>query len=180
MLYNLCGNATCERFTHTLHGLWETLDKEQKPNWPLHLLSLVFVYNAIPHSVTGYQPCELMFGHKAPTVCNVWLWLAKYDDQYLQSKSAWVNEQHKLILATNRWALKNIKQTAKKTALCAGGTTLDIPKENWVLLRDHPKGRHNIQDNYQSEPCVIVLKHKDPNVYTIHPVCRGPVHMINR
>ena len=81
-----------------LHDLLKTLDKEQKSNWPLHLSSLVFAYNAMPQSVTGYQPYELMFGCKAPTVCHAWLGLAQYNDQYSQSKSAWVNEQHKLIL----------------------------------------------------------------------------------
>ena len=53
-----------------LHDLLKTLDKEQKANWHLHLSSLVFVHNAMPHSVTGYQSHKLMFGHKAPTVCN--------------------------------------------------------------------------------------------------------------
>ena len=70
------------------HDLLKTLDKEQKANWPLHSSSLVFTYNAMPHSITGYQPYELMFGCKALTVCNAWLRLAQYNDQYLQSKSA--------------------------------------------------------------------------------------------
>ena len=47
-----------------LHDLLKTLNKEQKANWPLHLPSLVFAYKAMPHSVTGYHPYELMFGHK--------------------------------------------------------------------------------------------------------------------
>ena len=77
-----------------LQDLLKPLDKEQKANWPLHLSSLVFAYNAMPHSATGYQPYELMFGHKAPTVYDAWLSLAQYNDQYSQGKSAWVNEQH--------------------------------------------------------------------------------------
>ena len=88
----------------------------------------MFAYNAIPHSVTGYQPYELMFGHKAPTICNTWLGLAQYNDQYLQSKSTWVNKQHELILAVNRWALKNIKQTASKTALVQEEALLQAQK----------------------------------------------------
>ena len=99
MPYNPCGNSTCERFNCKLHDLLKTLEKEQKPNWSLNLLPLVFSYNAIPHSVTGCQAYELMFSHITPTVCNAWHGLAKYNDQYLQSKSAWVNEQHELILA---------------------------------------------------------------------------------
>ena len=169
--YNPHGNSTCERFNCTLHDLLKTLDKEQKANWLLHLSSLVFAYNAMPHSVTEYQPYELMLGHKAPTVCDNWLGLAQYNDQYSQSKSTWVNEQHGLILAANRWALRNIKQTANKTALHIGRSPLDIPKDNLVLLRDHPEGRCKIQDNYKSELFMIVSKHKDPNVYIICPLC---------
>ena len=129
--YNPCGNSTCERFNHTLHDLLKTLDKEQKANWPLHLSSLVFACNAMPHSVTVYQPYELMFGHKAPTVCNAWLRLAQYNDQYLQSKSTWVKEQHELILAVNRQALKKIKQTANKTALHVEEALLRYQKIIW-------------------------------------------------
>ena len=60
--YNPCGNSICEWFNHTLLGLLQSLLKEQKSCWPLHVPSLVFAYNAMPHSVTGYQPYELMFG----------------------------------------------------------------------------------------------------------------------
>ena len=86
--YNPCGNSICESFNHKLHNLLKTLDKEQKANWPLHLPFLVFAYNVMPHNATGYQPYELMFGHKAPTVCNAWLELAQYNEQYSQSNSA--------------------------------------------------------------------------------------------
>ena len=140
------------------------MEKEQKPNWPLHLPSLVFAYNAMLHSVTGYKPYKFIFSRKAPTVCDEWLSLVKYNDQYLQSKSARVNKQHELILTVNRWVLKNIKQTAKKTVLLMGGSTLNIPKDNLVLLRDCPEGRHKIQEIYKSKLFIIVLKHKDPNV----------------
>ena len=68
--YNPCGNAPTERLNHTLIGLLKSLPKEQKSNWSLHLPSLVFAYNATLHDTTGYQPYELMFGCKAPTICN--------------------------------------------------------------------------------------------------------------
>ena len=50
-----------------------------------------------------------------------------------------MGKQHELILAANRQALKNIKQTANKTVLHVGGSPLNIPKDNLVLLRDHPE-----------------------------------------
>ena len=66
MPYNPRGNAMCKRFNRTLFGLMRTLTKEQKPNWPTYVPSLVYAYNSTPHASTGFQPYELMFGHKAP------------------------------------------------------------------------------------------------------------------
>ena len=125
--YNLCGNSICERFNHTLLGLLQSLLKEQKSCGPLHVPSLVFAYNAMPHSVTDYQPYELMFGQKAPAVCDAWLGLAHYNDQVSANKCAWLIEQHELLMSANRWALKHIKQSAKKSQIRTGGKSLQIP-----------------------------------------------------
>ena len=73
--YNPHGNSQCEWFNCTLFGLMQTLNSEQKPNWPVYLPSLVYAYNATPHTSTGFQPYKLMFGHKAPMPCNKWLGL---------------------------------------------------------------------------------------------------------
>ena len=140
MPYNLHGNAQWKRFNHTMIGLSTSLSKEQKDNWPLHLPSLVFAYNAMPHSTTQYQPYELMFGHKTPTICDAWLRLAEDDDKFSQSKCEWVNQQHKLILAANQHALKRIKQSVEKSVSWARGKDLKIPIGNLVLLHDHPEG----------------------------------------
>ena len=64
----------------------------------------------MPHSTTGYQPYKLMFGHKAPTICDVWLWLANYNDNYLPKKCEWVSQQHELILAADKHALKKLNE----------------------------------------------------------------------
>ena len=111
--YNPHGNFICERFNHTLLGLLQSLPKEQKTCWPLHVPSLVFTYNAVPHNIIHYQPNELMFGCKAPTVCHAWLELAHYNDHASTNKCAWMNEQHELLMTANRQALKHIRQSAK-------------------------------------------------------------------
>ena len=178
--YNPHGNAPTERMNRTLINLLKSLPKEQKSNWPLHLPSLVFAYNATPHDTTGYQPYELMFGHKAPTMCDSWLGLANYNDNFSQSKCTWVNQQHELILAVNRRALKRMKLSAEKSVSWAGGKALSIPIGNLVLLHDHPKGQNKIQDNYKNELFVMESQHQDPNVYTIKPLNgKGPMHKVN-
>ena len=169
MPYNLHGNAPMKRLNCTLIGLLKSLSKEQKSNWPLHLPLLVFAYNAMPHETTGYQPYELMFGHEAPAICDAWLGLGNYNDNFLQSKCAWVNQQHELILAVNRQVLKRIKTSAEKSVSQAGGKALEIPIGNLVLLCDHLEGHNKIQDNYNNELFVVESKHQDPNVYIIKP-----------
>ena len=122
-----------------------------------------------------------MFGHKAPTMCDSWLGLANYNDLILQSKCTWVNQQHELILAANRWALKKIKMSAEKSVSRAGGKALSIPIGNLMLLCYHPEGRNKIQDNYQNELFAVESQHQDPNVYTIRPINgKGPMHKVNR
>ena len=123
-----------------LIGLLKSLPKEQKSNWPLHLPSLVVAYNGMPHDTTGYRPYEVMFGHKAPTMCDSWLGLANYNDNFLQSKCTWVNQQHELILAANRWALKRMKISAEKSVYLP---TLLVKKPTRGLItpqNTHPYG----------------------------------------
>ena len=178
--YNPCGNAPTERLNHTLIGLLKSLSKEQKSNWLLHLSSLVFAYYAMPHDTSGYQPYELMFGCKAPNICDAWLRLGNYNDNFSQSKCAWVNQQHELNFAVNKWALKRIKTSAEKSVSQAGGKTLVIPIGNLVLLCDHPEGHNKIQVNYKNELFVMESKHQDSNVYIIKPINgKGPMCMVN-
>ena len=89
-------------------------------------------------------------------LCHAWLRLGNYN--FLQSKCAWVNQQHELILAVNRQALKKIKTSAEKSVSQAGGKALEIPIGNLVLLHDHPEGCNKIQYNYKNELFIIELK----------------------
>ena len=148
MPYNPCRNSICERFNCTLLSLIKPLPKEQKPNWPLHIPSLVFTHNVMPHSIAGYQPYELMFWHKAPTICDAWLGLAHYNDKASTSKCAWLNEQYELLMSVNRRALKHIRQSAKRARLELVAKLSLFPYITWCCLRDYPEGQNKIQDNY--------------------------------
>ena len=103
--YNPWGNAICERFNRTLFGLMRTLTKEQKPNWPTYMPSLVYAYNSTPHALTGFQPYELMFRCKAPMPCDNWLGLAQYKSPGFKSKTIWLNQQLGAMMHANKQAL---------------------------------------------------------------------------
>ena len=85
-----------------MFGLLKTLTKEQKGDWPSHLPTLTFAYNATPYSTTDYQPYELMFGRKAPAPCDNWLELRQYNDDKSISKVIWVDKQFEKIVQANK------------------------------------------------------------------------------
>ena len=166
-LYNPRGNSQCERFNRTLFGLMQSLDQEQKPNWPIYLPSLVYAYNTTPHSTTGLQPYELMFGRKAPMPCDNWLGLRHYEPGGFKFKTAWLGQQLDALVNAHKHALKLINKTTKRSKACTGGKELLIPVGNHVLLCDHPEGRNKIQDKYKCDIYVVVGHHQEPNVYYI-------------
>ena len=132
--YNPWGNAQCERFNRTLFDLLSTLSKEQKADWPVYIPSLVFAYKATPHSTTGFQPYQLMFGCRAPAPCNSWLGLRNYNDEKSSSKVQWVDSQVDQLITTNWRVMRNIKAAEARNKRIHGGKDIDIPVGNLVLL----------------------------------------------
>ena len=63
----------------------------------------------MPHSTNDFQPYELIFCYKAPTIWDAWLGFTNYSDKYSQSKHARVNQQHDLILSIYNYILTWLK-----------------------------------------------------------------------
>ena len=164
-----------------MFGLLQTLSKEQKADWPLHLPSLVFAYNATPHSTTGFQPYQLMFGRKAPAPCDAWLGLGVYNNEKSTNKVQWVDQHAEQLLAANKRAMKNIKAAEAKNKRSTGGKEIDIPPGNLVLLRDHPGGRNKIQDKHKPDLFQVIKQGERPNNFWIKPFgSDGPSREVNR
>ena len=144
-----------------------TLTEEQKPNWPTSVPSLVYVYNSTPHTSTGFQPYELMFGRKAPTPCNGWLGLAHYKSDSFKSKTVWLNQQLGAMMHANKQALKFINKSNQCNKCQTAGKELVIPNGNHVLLQDHLEGHNKIQNRFKSDVYIVVRHHNEPNVYYI-------------
>ena len=54
------------------------------------------------------------------TACDAWLGLANYNEQFSQSRCAWINEQQDVILSTIRYVQRQIKKTVEKSTSHAG------------------------------------------------------------
>ena len=167
-LYIPCINSQCKRLNHPLQNLSKTLPKHQKPNWPGHLGALVFPYNAMPHSTTGYQPYQLMFGHKAQTPCDNWLGLSQYNCSESISKDSWIQQQYGM--GCKQAGIDKHLTEYTKECCQIEPKSLEIPEGNLVLLCNHLEGHNKIQDKYKSEKFVVVGKCPEPNVYCIKPV----------
>ena len=164
-----------------MFGLLRTLSKDQKADWPLHLPSLVFAYIATPHSTTGFQPYQLMFGRKAPAPCDAWLGLGGYNDEKSTNKVQWVDQHAEQLLAANKRVMKNIKAAEAKNRKSAGGKEINIPPGNLVLLRDHLRGRNKIQDKHKPDLFQVVKQGERPNNFWIKPLgSDGPSREVNR
>ena len=144
--------------------------QEEKTDWPSHLPALVFAYNATPHTSTGYQPYQLMFGRRAPAPCDNWLGLRAYNDDKSITRKDWVDQQLEQLLHANKCAQKNIKANNAKNRKAAGGKDLVIPVGNLVLLRDHPEGRNKIQDNNKDQIYIVTGHHDNRNAYFVKPL----------
>ena len=66
--------------------------------------------------------------------------------------------------------MKNIKAAAAKNKRTTGGSDIDIPPGNLVLLRDHPEGRNKIQDHYKSDLFQVIKRGERPNNFWIKPI----------
>ena len=85
-------------------------------------------------------------------------------------KTQWVDQMAEKLLVANKRVMKNIKATAAKNKRTAGGSDIDIPPGNLVLLRDHPEERNKIQDHYKSDLFKVVKKEECPNNFWIKPL----------
>ena len=114
-----------------MFGLLRTLFKDQRLIGLSIFPSLVFAYNATPHSTTGFQPYQLMFSRKAPAPCDTWLELGVYNDNKLTNKVQWVDQHAEQLLAANKQAMKNIKAAEAKIKDPQGEKRLTFHQVIW-------------------------------------------------
>ncbi|XP_052081497.1 uncharacterized protein LOC127719440 [Mytilus californianus] len=163
-----------------MHDRLRTLMPEKKAKWPEYLPELTFMYNATPHSSTGYTPYFLMFGHEPRLpIDNLFHNDMTEIDTDLDIYLA--NHQKRMTEAL-KTANENIhKKASERQEVMNRGTddkTIEIGSN--ILLKKHVQGRNKMQDNWHPTPYRVVHRFKD-NVYGIQLADgSGPVRNVTR
>ncbi|CAG2207645.1 unnamed protein product [Mytilus edulis] len=174
------GNAQTERFNRTMHDRLRTLMPEKKAKWPEYLPELTFMYNATPHSSTGYTPYFLIFGHEPRlSIDNLFHNDMTEIDTDLDIYLA--NHQKRMTEAL-KTANENIhkKASERQDIMNRGTDDKSIEIGSNILLKKHVQGRNKMQDNWHPTPYKVVHRFKD-NVYGIQLADgSGPVRNVTR
>ena len=180
--YHPEGNGQCERFNRTLHDLLRTLPQEKKNKWPQHLPQVLYAYNTTDHQSTGYSPYELMFGQQAQLPVD---FLLGRSQEEIMSRSAndWVDEHQKHLSSVYLHVKAQLQQAAERRNRHYQPTATSILTPGTLVYRkNHPTGRHKIQDIWDSVVYVVVANmDKEGRVYKIRPRSgTGPEKHLNR
>ena len=176
--YHPQGNAQCERFNRSMHGLLRTLPPEQKPRWPVHLPELVQAYNNTPHASTGFAPYFLLFGQEPRLPVDD---LLGRPARTAAGAVDWVRQHRLRLQEAHHKASDQLKQAAAKRARYADKGAADhaLQVGDHVYLRNRVLGRHKIQDFCRPELHRVTARPFD-NVYMTQPLAGGPERAVHR
>ena len=100
-IYHPCCNGQVERVNRSLLELLTHYVSENQRDWDRWLSVITSAYNSSRHSVTGFSPCELVYGKPMRTVL---------EDQF--SAESMKNQSHRQFLTKLRTRLKDAHQQA--------------------------------------------------------------------
>lgn len=173
------GNGQTERFNRTLHNLLKTLEADKKKKWPRYLPELLYMYNATPHSSTGYAPFYMMFGREATLPIDLML---EFQDSTETLETDWITLHAQRMKDMEEIATTNMVAAGASRAATANRNTRvdEVEVGTRVFLRNRVKGRNKIQDFWDATP-YVVTKARGNNVYDVQAADGvGPCKTITR
>ena len=158
--YHPQGNGQTERFNETLLSMLGTLDQDNKSRWPEYLSPLVYAYNCMKHSTTGFSPFTLMFGREPHLPVDVTLRVnpvssgSKLYPAYIANLRDRLSHAYRKVIEESKKAAARNKQLYDNRACQA-----TIQESDLVLVRNLSiRGKHKLadcwEDPYQVEECI--------------------------
>ncbi|KAL1259109.1 hypothetical protein QQF64_009686 [Cirrhinus molitorella] len=179
--YHPQGNGQCERFNRTLHDLLRTLPQDKKKRWPQHLPQLVYAYNTTVHHSTGMSPYFLMFGCEPKLPVD---FLLNNQEEISETPEQWIVEHQGRLQAAYGEVQERLREKVARRNRSYKGRINDygFREGELVYLKNHHRGRHKIQDVYDSCLYKVVREPGEQGaVYSVAPVSQaGPVKQVHR
>jgi hypothetical protein len=140
-----------------MHDRLRTLMPDKKAKWPEYLPELTFMYNATPHSSTGYTPYFLMLGHEPRLPI----------DNLFHNEMTEINTDLSTYLANHQERMTEDLKTANENIHKKASERQQIMNSK-------------MQDNWNPTPYRVVHRFKD-NVYGIQLADgSGPIRNVTR
>lgn len=169
--YRPQGDPQPERFNRTLLSMLGTLDPSQKPKWSQHISQLVHAYNSTRNDATGYSPYYLMFGREARLPVDLCFGVGQGEEEALKHHQYVTNMKKDLQAAYQLAAEAASKNHQRNKRLYdARVRNQSLQEGDRVLLRNFGlKGKHKLEDRWNSLPYVVLAKLPNLPVYRVKP-----------
>ena len=182
--YHPQGNGQCKRFNSTLCNMLGTLSEEEKSYWKSYLGCMTHAYNCTKHTSTTYSPYYLMFGRHPRLPIDVKFGLPKSNSGDNSSKSRYVQKLRRRLNYAFQKATKVENQQANKYKSSYDKSIKgpQLQEKDIVLVKIVAyKGRHKLQDKWESEEYVVVEQPiAGTPVYRVQPVTGGNIRTLHR
>lgn len=160
--YHPQSNGALERSHRTLAEYLRHYVNEDQTDWDEWLPYAMFAYNTTPHTVTGYTPFELIFGHRAtlPTALAQPPRLTYTYDNYVSELREKLRAAHKIAKSNAQEEKVKAKQYYDKRA-----NQVTFQEGDKVLLYDETlrRGRSKKLETLWCGPYVIIKRNSDVN-----------------
>lgn len=169
--YHPMGNGLCERFNRSLLNMMGCMSEDQKKKWPKYVATMVYAYNCVPHTSTGFAPYELMFGRVPRLPIDHMFSLtengtAQTYGEYIHELQEKIDESWQIARAAQEKASGAQKKYYDQRKR---GMTLKIGEV--VLVKKVAfEGPHKLENRWEMEPYIVESQPDvDVPVYTITP-----------
>jgi hypothetical protein len=134
-------------------------------SWVTHLKNIEECMNTIPHSSTGYAPHEILYGTAPPAPLDATL------------KKLLPNLPQEPLTDIRRKVREQLKNQAKQRQRQQKGETVELQKEEWVLLREKnlSSAEHKVYGKFLplfSGPYEISARPHSNTYRLVHPATR--------
>ena len=151
LLYHPQTNGWVEWAHQMLMQIIGKLNKDQKADWPKHLLELVHAYNSMRLAVTGYNPHYLMFGWQPclPIVFYFSIILSTEKHQHVNHYVTDLCEQmHKAFKEVQAHFTSEVERQRQYYIHKANAISLE-PGSLVLAKADTYKGRRKVKDQWE-------------------------------